>query len=188
MLLEMIHEHIKCFQNLSVIEKEITHSAGQLAEAIRSGNKILICGNGGSAADAQHFAAEIVGRFQKKRRAWPAISLSTDTSILTAVGNDYSFANIFSRQVEGLARQGDILVGISTSGNSPNVVNAITTAKGLGAKTIGLLGGDGGKLREQADLVVLVPSANPARIQETHIFVLHYWAEFIESCLTGEVS
>jgi len=187
MLQEMLQEHIRCFQNLLEVGQEITQAAEQLAEAIRKGNKILVCGNGGSAADAQHFAAEIVGRFQKERRAWPAIALSTDTSILTAVGNDYSFANIFSRQVEGLARQGDILVGISTSGNSPNVINAVKTAKGLGAKTIGLLGGDGGKLKEQAELVVLAPSASTARIQETHIFVLHYWAEFIESCLTGEV-
>jgi D-sedoheptulose 7-phosphate isomerase len=143
----------------------------------------MICGNGGSASDAQHFAAEIVGRFEKERRAYPAVALSTDTSILTAVGNDYGYDEVFARQVDGLGRPGDVLLGISTSGGSQNVIRAVKRGKSLGLQTVGLLGKNGGALKGMVDQAIVVESATTARIQETHIFILHYWAWQIESGL-----
>jgi D-sedoheptulose 7-phosphate isomerase len=143
----------------------------------------MICGNGGSASDAQHFAAEIVGRFERERRAYPAVALSTDTSILTAVGNDYGYDAVFARQVDGLGRPGDVLIGISTSGNSENVVRAVKRAQSLDMTTVGLLGKDGGTLKPLVDQAIVVGSTTTARIQETHIFVLHYWAWLIENGL-----
>jgi D-sedoheptulose 7-phosphate isomerase len=150
-----------------------------------AGRKILVCGNGGSASDAQHFAAEIVGRFTRERRAWPAIALTTDSSILTAVANDYGYDHIFSRQVEGLGQPGDLLIGISTSGNSENVIRAIRQAKKIGMETVVLTGNTGGALSGQADTVVTVFSAVTARIQEAHIFILHVWADVAEAALTA---
>ena len=147
----------------------------------------MICGNGGSASDAQHFAAEIVGRFEKERRAYPAVALSTDTSILTAVGNDYGYAEIFARQVDGLGRPGDVLIGISTSGHSENVIRAVKRGKSLDMKTVGLLGKDGGALKQLVDQPIVVDSATTARIQEAHIFILHYWAWQIECGLPQSV-
>ena len=147
---------------------------------IEGGGKLLICGNGGSASDAQHFAAEIVGRFEKERRAFPAVALSTDTSILTAVGNDYGYDEVFARQVEGLGRPGDILIGISTSGHSDNVVRAVQRAQTMQMPTIGLLGKDGGALKALVERSIVVENDTTARIQEAHIFILHYWAWFIE--------
>lgn len=141
--------------------------------SLRQGGKILFVGNGGSAADAQHLAAEFVGRFEKERRGLAAIALTTDTSILTAVGNDYGFDQVFSRQVEALARPGDVVVGISTSGNSPNVVQALMVAKDLGAITIGMTGESGGKMASICDLCIQVPSKITARIQEAHILIGH---------------
>jgi D-sedoheptulose 7-phosphate isomerase len=166
---------------------QIDVAADQLLAAILNGKKILVCGNGGSAADSQHFAAEIVGRFKKDRKALPALALTVDSSIISAVGNDYSFDSVYSRQVEGLANIGDVLIGISTSGNSLNVINAIKSAKHIGLTTIGLMGKEGGSLIKESDISVLVPSQITARIQEMHIFILHYWAEYIETNYFGDV-
>ena len=141
---EMYREHLAVFSNLGAIQDGIIEAGERLRETIRRGGKILVCGNGGSAADAQHFAAELVGRFRREREAWPAIALTADTCIITAVANDYDFNRVFSRQVEGLAKQGDLLIGISTSGRSENVLLAVECARSKGVGTIGLLGGDGG--------------------------------------------
>ena len=151
-----------------------------LIETLKSGKKLLICGNGGSASDSQHLAAELIGRFQKERQALPAIALSTDTSILTSLSNDYSFDIIFSRQVEGLGQEGDVLLGISTSGNSKNVVKALEAAKQKSMKTVALTGQGGGKLGEVADICIAVPSKVTARIQEAHITIMHAVCELVE--------
>lgn len=169
-----------------VIEAHLS-TLGTIAEIITGalcrGNKILFCGNGGSAADSQHLAAELIGRFRRERAALPAIALTTDTSILTALANDYSFDVVFSRQVEAFGREGDVVVGISTSGNSPNVLRAMDTAKALGMQTIGLTGENGGKLKEIVDVCFCVPSGDTCHIQETHITVGHAICELIEKDL-----
>ena len=172
--------HMDCFTALKAEGPEIEAIGLVLAGALQRGNKILVCGNGGSAADAQHFAAELIGRFEQERAAWPAVALTTDTSILTAIGNDYGFNRVFERQVQGLGHNGDILLGISTSGNSQNVLQAVQTAKTQQMTTIGLLGCDGGQLKASMDQTVVVPVRNTARIQEAHGFILHYWALLIE--------
>lgn len=154
-----------------------------IARALREGNKLLLFGNGGSAADAQHIAGEIVGRFKRERRALPAIALTTDTSILTAVGNDYGFETIFERQVEALCMPGDIAIGISTSGNSPNVVRGLMKARDLGATTIAFTGRDGGKLVQVAHYSFVVPSYDTARIQECHITLGHVLCEIVDRLL-----
>ena len=163
------------------LERIVTQGE-DMAERLRRGCRILVCGNGGSAADAQHFAAELSGRFVKERRALAGIALTTDTSALTAIGNDYGFERIFSRQVEALGRPGDLLVGISTSGNSPNVLLAVEAAKEQGMKTLGLLGRDGGELKAICDEALVVPSPVTARIQEVHQMVYHFWCEVIDAC------
>ena len=150
-------------------------------ETLKSENKILIAGNGGSAADAQHFAAELVGRFETERKGLPAIALTTDTSILTSVGNDYSYDHIFARQIEALALPGDIFIGISTSGNSENIVCAVETAKKEGLFVIGLLGKDGGRLKDICDEALIVPSDKTARIQELHEMCIHIMCTFIDN-------
>ncbi|RMA97148.1 D-sedoheptulose 7-phosphate isomerase [Hydrogenothermus marinus] len=159
-----------------------------MAKRLKMGYKILICGNGGSAADSQHFAAEIVGRFEKERKGYPAIALTTDTSALTAIGNDYGFEEIFSRQVEALGEKGDILIGISTSGNSKNVIKAVEKAKELNLFTVGFLGKDGGKLKNIVDKAFIVPHNNTARIQEVHLTLEHTLCKIIDMYLTGEIS
>jgi len=159
--------------------------AGATVAAIRSGGKIILFGNGGSAADAQHLAAELVGRFRRKRRAIPALALTTNTSIMSALGNDFGFETVFSRQIEALARQGDIVFGISTSGDSANVLEGITAAKKLGAVTVAFTGARGGRLASAADLVFKVPSDSTPRIQEAHITVGHIVCDIVESELTG---
>lgn len=184
----VLKEHLDCFSSLPRIKDAIEKAGEIFTRAIENGNRIFVCGNGGSAADAQHFTAEIVGRFNKERRAWPALALSTNTSIMTAVANDYSYDDIFARQLEGLAVKGDVLLGISTSGNSGNVVKAVTRAREMNIATVALLGKSGGKLNHTADQSILVPYDNTARIQEAHIFILHIWAEMIETCLTREPS
>ena len=155
----------------------------EIARRIKNGNKVLLCGNGGSAADCQHIAAEFVGRFKLERRALPAIALTTDTSILTAVGNDYSFDKIFERQVEALGKEGDVLIGISTSGNSENVVRAVLKAKEMGILTVGFLGRDGGKLAELVDHPFIVKNFSTPRIQEVHITLGHVLCDFVEKYL-----
>jgi len=151
-----------------------------LGQTLISGGTIFWCGNGGSAADSQHMAAELVGRFKKNRRALRSLALTTDTSILTCVANDYDYESIFSRQVEAMGRQGDVLIGISTSGNSVNVIRAFEVAKSAGIKTVALLGKDGGKCKVMADNALIIPSQNTARIQEAHILIGHVLCELIE--------
>lgn len=155
--------------------------AGQLIkDALAGGHKILFCGNGGSAADSQHLAAEFVGRFKKERPSLPAVALTVDTSILTAVANDYGYDTVFRRQVESLGQAGDVLIGISTSGNSKNVVTAIAAAQKKGLKVIGLTGAGGGKMAELCDICLAVPSQVTARIQEMHILIGHILCEIVE--------
>ncbi len=162
---------------------EILSTANKMIECYKNGGKLLICGNGGSAADAQHFAAELVGRLNYDRGALPAIALTTDSSILTAVSNDYSFDNLFSRQIEALGNSNDTLILISTSGFSQNVINAVYTAKEKKIKTIALLGKDGGTLAGLADYKIIIPSHNSQRIQEGHITIIHIWCDLIEKTL-----
>lgn len=162
---------------------QIVSAAQLIIEAYQKGGKVLLMGNGGSAADAQHIAAELVGRFKKERKSLPAIALTTDTSVLTSIGNDYNFNAVFKRQVEALAQPEDIVIGISTSGNSTNVLLAIEKAKEIGAKTIGLSGNDGGKLLSAADLCLVVPSNNTPRIQESHITIGHILCDLVEQNL-----
>lgn len=161
----------------------IADAVQMLVDTFVSGNKLLVMGNGGSAADAQHFAAEMVGRFLMERRALPAIALTTDTSALTAIGNDYGFDMVFSRQVEALARPGDVVVGISTSGNSENISLALQSARKLGCRTIALLGRDGGKIRDLVDIPLIIPSSATPRIQEGHITVIHIMCDLLEKGL-----
>lgn len=162
---------------------KIAMAAGVLAEAFRNGRKVLVMGNGGSAADAQHLAAEMVGRFRRERRALPAIALTTDTSILTAVGNDYGFDTVFRRQIEALAVEGDVVIGISTSGESPNVVSALGLAREMGCRTIGLLGKNGGKISGMVDIDLTVSVQDTPRIQEGHIFMIHVLCDMLEQDL-----
>lgn len=178
---QIIEEH------LTVIEQLKQHCISNIEKiaclcqtALTNKQTIFFCGNGGSAADSQHLAAEIVGRFVKERRGFPAVAMTTDSSILTAVANDYGYDQIFVRQVEALVRPGDVLVGLTTSGNSPNVVLAMQKAKQMGAITIGLSGGNGGKLAECCDTCLIIPSNNTARIQEAHILVGHIICEMID--------
>ena len=161
----------------------IAEMVTMLLKTFRSGGKLLVMGNGGSAADAQHFVAEIVGRFKMERRGLPAIALSTDTSILTAIGNDYGFDKIFRRQVEALAVPGDLVVGISTSGNSPNVLQALELARETGCSTIGLLGKDGGSIKSLCDLALIVPTDDTPRVQEGHITIIHIVCDLLEKTM-----
>lgn len=177
-----LFQHIDVFENLTSTFKEtIDECASLLIETVRSGGKVLICGNGGSAADAQHIAAEFVGRYESERRALPAIALTTDTSALTALANDYSFESVFARQVEALASPGDCLIAISTSGNSPNVIAAVMAARRQGCRVIGMTGANGKKLASLSDACLLVPSERTARIQEAHITVAHIWCELVDA-------
>jgi D-sedoheptulose 7-phosphate isomerase len=179
--LQAIREHMKVVEQLEGQLELFEEIADRMIRAIREGNKILWCGNGGSAADSQHLAAEIVGRFRRERRAWASIALTTDTSILTAVGNDYGYEAIFARQIEALCHEGDVVVGLTTSGNSENVCNAIQCARALGAFTVGMTGEGGGKLASLADACMRVASRDTARIQECHILFGHALCDRVES-------
>lgn len=172
--------HADVMRKVSSLAEQIVRAGEVMAQAIDSGRKILVCGNGGSAADAQHFAAELIGRFERERRAWPGLALTTDTSIMTAVGNDYGFETVFSRQVEALGNPGDILVCISTSGNSPNVLKAAEVATSKRMTTIGLLGKSGGLISQLVEHSIVIQDPVTARIQEAHEFILHFWARLIE--------
>jgi D-sedoheptulose 7-phosphate isomerase len=158
----------------------LQEAASLITSCLKANGKVLICGNGGSAADSQHFAAELVGRFQKERHGLPALALTTDSSILTSVANDYGFDHVFERSVEALSSRGDVLVAISTSGNSINVLNAVAKAKAIGLKTVSLLGKDGGLLKDKADIELLVSYKNTARVQEMHILFIHAICELVE--------
>lgn len=153
-------------------------------ETINNGGKILLCGNGGSAADAQHIAAELSGRYKKERRGLPGIALTTDTSVLTAVGNDYGYDRVFDRQVEALANKGDLIIGISTSGNSKNILRALSLGRNMGCKTIGFSGCDGGAMNEFCDVNLVVPSDDTPRIQEMHILIGHTICQAVEDSLS----
>jgi len=165
----------------------IVETATKLAQVLKSGHKVLFFGNGGSAADAQHLAAELVGRFGPDRAALPGISLSTDTSILTALGNDYGYEKVFSRQIEALGQNGDAAIGISTSGNSPSVLEALDVARARGLFTIGFTGESGGKMNGRADVLFLVPSKQTPRIQETHLLLGHILCDLADREIFPEI-
>ncbi len=184
--MERIRQYLKESADLKLrvaetLAEDILEAARLIHQSLKNGGKLLLLGNGGSAADAQHLAAELVGRYKKERRALPALALTVDTSALTAVGNDYSFDQVFSRQVEALARKGDVVIGISTSGNSENVLRALKSARTLGAATIALLGKGGGRAKDLAQVALIVPSDDTARIQETHITIGHILCELIDA-------
>lgn len=166
-----------------VLQTQIANAAERIVSALRAGGKVLLAGNGGSAADAQHIAGEFVSRFYYDRPGLPAIALTTDTSILTAIGNDYGYERLFERQVQALGRAGDVFVGISTSGNSPNVVAALRQAKDMGLYTIGFAGARGGKMLELCDLVLRIPSPETPKIQEGHITVGHIICGLVEAAI-----
>jgi D-sedoheptulose 7-phosphate isomerase len=166
-------------KQIQVVE-EITR---QILKTLKAGNKIMLCGNGGSAADSQHIAAEFIARFKRDRTSLPAIALTTDTSILTATANDYDFEQVFSRQVEGLGRPGDLLIAISTSGKSKNILHAVRKAKAQQIYTIGLSGGNGGTLKDLVDVCCVVQATETSRIQEMHILILHAVSEVVEEVL-----
>ena len=173
--------NISCnFIHLQALAPQIEQVSNLCIEALKNGHKIMFCGNGGSAADSQHLAAELVGRYKMNRPALNAIALTVDTSILTAIGNDYGYDTIFERQVEGLGKKGDVLVGLSTSGNSKNVVLAFELAKKMGISTVAMTGKSGGKMKEIADMTINVPSDITNNIQEMHIAVGHLLCGVIE--------
>jgi D-sedoheptulose 7-phosphate isomerase len=175
------NEHLQVIAAVPALCSEPINNAGmQIAGSLKKGGTLFWCGNGGSAADSQHLAAELVGRFKKDRKALRSVALTTDSSILTCVANDYSYEDIFSRQLEALARDGDVLVATSTSGNSENVLRALRVAKCLGVLTIALLGKDGGEAKALADTNIIVPSDSTARIQEAHILIGHILCDLIE--------
>jgi len=178
-----INDLVRTLESLKNLEPEVTRATGLIEECLRAGNKLLVCGNGGSATDASHFATEFVVRFAKDRRAFPAICLAGDAGILTAAGNDYGFDEIFARQVAAFGAQGDVLICLTTSGKSKNVVRALQEAKARQMKTIAFLGRDGGSTVGIADLDLLVKSDSTARVQEAHQLLLHVLCEIIESRL-----
>jgi len=177
---QAINEHIDLFRQLVFLEPNLRLAASRCAVAIRNKRKVMFVGNGGSAADAQHLAAELVGRLINDRRPLAGLALTTDTSALTCVGNDYGFDELFARQVEGLGNAGDVLIVISTSGNSPNVVKAVAAAKAGDIYVVGFLGRNGGVLLDQVDVPIVVAHEKTARIQEVHIFLGHLLCQFIE--------
>jgi D-sedoheptulose 7-phosphate isomerase len=185
LLTRSFNEHLAAIQSLLDSKLSEIEQAGLLiCKTLVSGNKILLCGNGGSAADAQHIAAELIGRFENERRSFPAISLTTDTSALTALSNDYGYEEVFARQVQGLAVAGDCLIAISTSGKSPNVTKAVEKALAMGCSVIGLTGCSGEPLASHCDIAIVVPSDRTARVQEAHIIIGHVWCEMVDSLVT----
>lgn len=185
-----LREHLSLFDTLDSLQGDVQNAAAMVVRTLSSGGKLMLCGNGGSAADSQHIAAELTGRFVQDRRPLAAIALTTDSSALTCIGNDYDFSEVFSRQVIGLGRPGDCLLAISTSGTSANVVKAVEAAQRLQISTVALSGRDGGRLRSLCDAAIVVPSATTARIQEAHIFVGHALCALIEEGLykNGQLS
>jgi D-sedoheptulose 7-phosphate isomerase len=181
LLTDSLREHLQTFESLiDTTLIDIERSGRLICDALRAGRKVLLCGNGGSAADAQHIAAELVGRYEKSRRSFPAIALTTDTSALTALSNDFGFDEVFARQVVGLAQEGDVLIALSTSGRSPNVFKAVEKARELGCQTIGLTGAGAEPLASACDIAVVVPSPRTSRVQEAHITIGHLWCEMVD--------
>ncbi len=184
----MFKEYTKeLIETLNWVSENLQEPVNQLAEkitsALKAGNKVILMGNGGSASDAQHIAAELVGRYKKERKAYPAIALHTNTSTITAVGNDYGYDEIFSRQIEAFAKKGDVVIGISTSGNSKNICKALEKSKEMGCFNVGLIGRDGGTIKNITDLNLIVKSSNTPRIQECHILIGHSVCELVEENL-----
>ena len=189
LLRQSLQEHLETIGALIDSQLEQIEITGQLiCDTLSAGNKVLLCGNGGSAADAQHIAAELVGRYEQQRKSFPAIALTTDTSALTALSNDYGYDEVFARQVQGLAQAGDLLIAISTSGKSPNIVKAVQQAKTQGCKTLGLTGCSGEPLASACDLALIVGSNRTARVQEAHITIGHLWCEMVDQKLGGRSS
>jgi len=178
--ISVLEDHLEMIKNLASCNDDIEAAGGLLINALQQGGKLLLCGNGGSAADCQHIAAEFIVRYEKKRRALAAIALTTDTSILTAHSNDYDFESVFSRQIEGIGHHSDCLIAISTSGNSKNIIKAAETARQKGMTVIALTGCSGGNLTKYATVSVIVPSNVTARIQEAHILIGHWWCGLVE--------
>ncbi len=184
MIFNELQAHKEIIQKvIDTLQDDILKASAMCVEVIKKGNKILLFGNGGSAGDAQHIAAELTGRYKTERRGLPAIALTTDTSALTAIGNDYGFQRVFDRQIEALATKGDLLVGISTSGNSPNVINALKIGKEIGCITLGLSGRGGGRMTEFCDLNLIIPSEDTPRIQEMHILIGHIICQAIDDAV-----
>jgi D-sedoheptulose 7-phosphate isomerase len=176
----VLAEHLAIVQTMHHLEADIASAGQRILAALKRGNKIFLAGNGGSAADAQHIAAEFTGRFERERRGLPAMALTTDTSALTAISNDYGFERVYSRQIEALADPGDIFIAISTSGNSPNILTAIEAAHFMQMEIIGLSGRDGGDMRGKCHDLIVIPSRSTARIQEMHILVGHIWCAMVD--------
>ncbi|MFN2493922.1 MAG: SIS domain-containing protein [Pyrinomonadaceae bacterium] len=187
LLTRSLEEHLAAIQSLLDSKLgEIERAGSLMCETLGTGRKILLCGNGGSAADAQHIAAELVGRYEQQRRAFPAIALTTDTSALTALSNDFGYEEVFARQVRALANPGDLLIAISTSGKSANIIRAAEQARVIGCKIIGLAGGSGEPLASYCDLSIVVPSDRTARVQEAHITIGHLLCEMVDNfCATN---
>ena len=182
-----IQESIAVKEKLAGEAPELIADAAQMIiTSMQSGGKLIVFGNGGSAADAQHFSAELVGRYRQDRKALPAIALTTDSSALTSIGNDYGFDTVFSRQLEAIGKPGDVALAISTSGNSPNVLGAVSLARKIGIATIALTGNSGGKLRSHVDLCLAVPSDSTPRIQESHSLIIHILSGIVENAMGGE--
>ena len=185
---ERIQDSIKVKQSLlenSVLLNAVSDLADEIVRCIRNGGKLVLCGNGGSASDALHFAGEIVGRFQKERSPWPAVVLNADVATMTAIANDYSYDEVFSRQAEAHVTDKDIFIGISTSGNSKNVMKAVEVSRKKGAKTAALLGKDGGKIAPMVDYALVVPCNTTASVQESHICLIHILCEIAENILAS---
>ncbi len=180
MILGEIHAHLESAQKMESLAEDLQKAAQMAINTLKNGGKILLCGNGGSAADSQHIAAELTGRYKKERKGLCAIALTTDTSALTAIGNDYGYDFVFSKQVEPLARSEDLLLGISTSGNSKNVLNALQVAREMGCQTLGFSGREGGEMRNLCDVLLISPSNDTPRIQEMHILMGHILCDLIE--------
>ena len=168
-----IEEHIELFNNLYLVDKSYQDLLKELIKTLKNGNKIIVAGNGGSASDAQHFAAELVGRFEKERKALPAIDITSNSSSITAISNDYEFEQVFSRQLSAFGKKGDLFIVITTSGDSNNIFSAVKKAQSMGIKSCGLLGKKGGVVLNELDIAIVVPHSKTARIQEAHLFILH---------------
>ena len=179
-----VASHNELVQRMDQVTPQVSEACGHVVAALKGGGCVLVCGNGGSAADAQHIAGEFVGRFLKERRALPSIALHANTTVLTAIGNDYSFDTVYSRQVEAHGKPGDVLIAITTSGNSVNILRAAEAARSNGIKVIGLTGETGGKLKELCDVCICVPSGSTPRVQEMHILIGHTICQVaeVEAC------
>ncbi len=191
-MLEMIqkelHSHKETIEKtIEIMVPDIQEASILMVNTLKGGGKVLLCGNGGSAADAQHIAAELTGRYKSERKGLPAIALTTDTSALTAISNDYGYDRVFDRQVEALANKGDLLIGISTSGNSQNIISALTSAKAAGCQTLGFSGREGGKMNKVCDINLVVPSTDTPRIQEMHILIGHILCQAIDDAFQGNL-